>query len=83
MFLVSDLRTKFAIARDRTKPRLTRAFALAEVFCEPVSLFTILGAVVLAALRGTGVWEPPPVPVLVSAAVGYGTNWIAITMLFS
>ncbi len=88
MFLVSDLRTKFAVARDRTKPRLTRAFALAEVFCEPVSLFTILGAVVLAVLRGTGVWEPPPavakciVPVLVSAAVGYGTNYIAITMLF-
>ena len=88
MFLVSDLRTKFAVARDRTKPRLTRAFALAEMFCEPLSLVTILGAVVLAVLRGTGVWEPPPavakwiVPVLVSAAVGYGTNYIAITMLF-
>ena len=88
MFLLSDLRTKLAIARDRKLPGLTRAFAVIEMVCEPVSLFTIIGVVVLAILRATGVWTPPHavaawiVPILVSAAVGYGTNYIAITMLF-
>ncbi len=88
MFLLTDLRTKLSIARDRNCPGLTRAFAVAEMVCEPVSLFTIVGVVILVILRGTGVWTPPVlvakwlVPVLVSAAVGYGTNYIAITMLF-
>ena len=88
MFLLTDLRTKFDIARDRNRPGLTRAFAVMEMLCEPVSLFTVAGAVVLAILRGAGVWTPPRMvaswiaPILVSAAVGYGTNYIAITMLF-
>lgn len=88
MFLVSDLGTKLSIVRDRRRPGSVRAFAAAEMFCAPASLLTILGVVVLAVLRHFGIWELPPfltkwlVPVLVSAAVGYGTNWIAITMLF-
>ena len=88
MFLVSDLGTRYRIARDRGRPATIRWFAVAEMVCEPLSLLTIVGAVVLAILRWAGVWTLPPgvakwvVPVFVSAAVGYGTNYVAIKMLF-
>lgn len=75
-----------AIADKR--PRLVRLFAVLERICQPVSLLTLVGVIVLAILRRTGAWTPPPAvdlwvtPVLLSAAVGYLTNWVAITMLF-
>ena len=88
MSILSDYRKKFAIARDRKQPRTTRFFAAAELVCQPVSFLSVVAVVAFAILRRTGVWTPPPavsrwvVPVLVAAAVGYLTNWIAITMLF-
>lgn len=88
MSLLSDYRTKFAIARDRGRPGAIRFFAVAELVCQPASFLSVAAVVALAFLRRTGVWTPPAaasawvVPVLVSAAVGYLTNWIAITMLF-
>ena len=88
MPLFSDYIAKFDIARDPAKPRQTRLFAVAELVFFPVSLLSVAALVVLAILRRTGVWTPPAavsawaVPILVSAAIGYLTNWIAITMLF-
>ncbi len=88
MSIFSDYKKKFAIARDRKQPRTTRFFAAMELVCQPVSFLSVVAVVAFAILRRTGVWTPPPVvsrwvvPVLVAAAVGYLTNWIAITMLF-
>ena len=86
--ICSGLRTKFAIACDSSRPRIVRFFAGAELVCQPVSIISVVVAIAFAVLRHTGVWTPPPVvsvwviPILVAAAVGYLTNWIAITMLF-
>ena len=80
--------TRYTIACDSGRPKLVRFFACAELVCQPVSIISVVTAVALALLRRFGVWTPPPVvsvwviPVLVAAAVGYLTNWIAITMLF-
>lgn len=88
MSILSDYKKKFAIARDGNQPRTTRFFAAAELICQPVSFLSVITVIAFAILRRTGVWTPPPVisrwvvPVLVAAAVGYLTNWIAITMLF-
>ena len=86
--MFSGYKSKWGIACDRKRPGLVRAFAFAELVCQPVSILSVAAAVVLAVLRRTGLWTPPEVvtawlvPVFVSAAVGYLTNWIAITMLF-
>lgn len=88
MSFLSDTRTKLNIARDHRRPATVRAFAIAEVICQPLSLITVVAAIAHAILRRTGLCTPPAavstwvVPILVSAAVGYLTNWIAITMLF-
>ena len=88
MSLFSDYRAKFAVLRDGKRPRSVRFFAVAEIVCFPLSLLSGLAVVVLAVLGRTGIWIPPPsvgrwlLPVAVSAAVGYLTNWMAITMLF-
>ena len=88
MSLFADYRAKFAGARDARRPRSIRFFAAAELLCFPLSLLAVLAAAVFAALGRTGLWLPPPVvqkwvlPVALAAAVGYLTNWMAITMLF-
>ena len=88
MSLLSDYQTKFAIARDTERPAHVRAFAFAELICQPVSFLSVIAVVAVSVLRHAGVWTPPlavsrwAIPILVSAAVGYLTNWIAITMLF-
>ena len=81
-------KSKFAVAFDHGKPVIVRAFAFAELVCQPLSIASVLAAVAIAILRRSGVWTPSAVvtgwlvPIFVSAAVGYLTNWIAITMLF-
>ena len=86
--MFSGHKSKFGIACDSSRPGSVRAFAFAELVCQPMSIASVAAAVVFAILRRTGVWTPPAVvadwlvPVFVSAAVGYLTNWIAITMLF-
>lgn len=88
MSLFSGCKSKLDIACDSGRPGIVRFFAFAELVCQPVSLLSVAAAVVLAVLRRTGLWTPPEVvtawlvPIFVSAAVGYLTNWIAITMLF-
>lgn len=88
MSLFSDYRAKFTVLGDTRRPRSIRWFAAAEIVCFPLSLLSALAVVVLAVSGRTGAWVPPPgvwtwlLPVAVSAAVGYLTNWMAITMLF-
>ena len=86
MSLLSDYRTKLRMAFDRTLPVETRAFALCECVFQPLSFATLLATVVFAIASRFG--RPMPAclacffPILLSAAVGYLTNWIAIEMLF-
>jgi len=88
MSLFSEYKSKFGIACDSGRPGIVRAFAFAELVCQPVSIASVVVAMLFAVLRRMGVWTPPAVvtdwlvPIFVSAAVGYLTNWIAITMLF-
>ena len=88
MSVFAEYKSKLNIACDRKRPGLVRAFAFAELVCQPVGIATVAVAMLFAILRLTGVWVPPVVvtdwlvPIFVSAAVGCFTNWIAITMLF-
>ena len=88
MSVFSEYKSKLDIACDRRRPGIVRAFAFAELVCQPVSIVSVAVAIAFAVLRRTGLWTPPEVvtdwlvPIFVSAAVGYLTNWIAITMLF-
>ena len=85
---MSEYKSKFGIACDSGRPGIVRAFAFAELVCQPVSIVSVVVAIAFAVLRRSGLWTPPEVatdwlvPIFVSAAVGYLTNWIAITMLF-
>ena len=88
MSVFSEYKSKLNIACDRRRPGIVRAFAFAELVCQPVSIVSVAVAIAFAVFRRTGLWTPPEVvtawlvPIFVSAAVGYLTNWIAITMLF-
>ena len=88
MSMLSGYKSKLGIACDRNRPGIVRVFAFAELVCQPASIASVVAALALAVLRRAGVWTPPAavsdwlVPICVSAAVGYLTNWIAITMLF-
>ena len=69
-------------------PLEKRFFAAAELFCFPVSLLTVFGFLPLQIfcshlrLPLPPVWSGAVLPVLLSAAIGYLTNYIAIEMLF-
>ena len=86
MALLSDYKTKLRMAFDRHLPAEARAFAVLECLFQPLSFATLIAAVALAVSSRFG--HPMPVglarffPILLSAAVGYLTNWIAIEMLF-
>lgn len=87
MAFLSDYLTRFSIVGDRTASAEQRVFACLELFCMPVSFLTLglLVATPIARCFGVsfpGWFENQLLPVLMSAAVGYLTNWIAIEMLF-
>ena len=84
MVIFDSLKSRLSIIGDRDKGGEQRVFAALELFCLPVSFFTLF---VLMPLRvaypewfqGVGL---KVLAVLISAAVGYITNFIAIEMLF-
>ncbi len=84
--MMSDFTTKLRMAFDRTLPGEARAFAALECLFQPISFATLIAAVAFAVSGRFG--RPMPAglarffPILLSAAVGYLTNWIAIEMLF-
>ena len=86
MALLSDYKTKLRMTFDRHLPAEARAFAALECLFQPVSFATLIAAVAFAVSSRFG--HPMPAglarvfPILLSAAVGYLTNWIAIEMLF-
>lgn len=68
-----------------------RFFAFLELVCFPMSILTLFALVVQVCLLHTGYigesslpgwWKNIVLPILLSAAIGYITNWIAIEMLF-
>lgn len=64
-----------------------RTFAVLEAICKPISFLVLGGIPVLGILRWQGLAIPEwivvyAMPILLSAAIGYLTNWIAIEMLF-
>ena len=87
--LLSEGASRWKVVREPGSTREQRFFALLEMLCFPVSLGTIflllLQAVLCAAGRGDSIpvwWIKYCSPVLLAGAVGYLTNFLAITMLF-
>lgn len=81
------MKQRFEILMDKAKPVEQRVFALLELFCMPMSFLTLIGLVAVVIVKRCGVVLPVwfdsyAFPIMVSAAVGYLTNWIAIEMLF-
>ena len=82
---------RWSIIRNPQKGMAARGFALAEMVLLPLSFVTFAYVLASAALSPFGVdvsaWMPGwfakwLLPVLVAAAIGYVTNWLAILMLF-
>ena len=82
---------RWALVRSREKGMTARCFAAAEIVLLPLSFVTFAYVLVAAALSlfGVDVASRLPgwfakwmLPVLVAAAIGYVTNWLAILMLF-
>lgn len=87
MLILTDVKQRWQIICDRTIPRERRAFALLEAVFMPVSFLTLAALIVVPILEWVGVpasrwFHGALVTILVSAAIGYITNWIAIEMLF-
>ena len=57
----SDFGRKLGIACDGRLPVHVRAFAVAELVCQPVSILSVAAVVVLSVLRYAGIWTPSPV----------------------
>ncbi len=81
-----NIRTKWNIAVSPVFAREVRAFAGLEVFCVSVSVLTLLWLAVSVIMSfagcGQGNAAQSFLGVLLSAAVGYLTNYLAIEMLF-
>lgn len=82
---------RWAIVRDCEKGTSACCFAAAEIVLLPLSFVTFAYVLVAAAMSLFGhdaaSWLPTwfskwMLPVLVAAAIGYVTNWLAILMLF-
>ena len=82
---------RWAIVTNSEKGMSARLFAAAELVLLPLSFVTFVYVLVSAVLSPFGVdvsaWMPGwfarwLLPVLVAAAIGYVTNWLAILMLF-
>ena len=83
----NDFSSRWRILCDRNIECERRIFAGLELFCFPASfltVFLILPLQIVASYRGWNIpgWVHPTVNVMLSAAVGYITNYIAIEMLF-
>ena len=88
---LSGFGLRWGIVRDPGKGMSARVFAAAEMVLLPASFVTFAYVVASAALSPFGVnlsdflpagFAKWALPVLVAAAIGYVTNWLAILMLF-
>lgn len=86
--LVSEVQARWSVISSKTATMESRIFALLEIVCFPASfltLFLLLPANIIMAHYGVQLpvwWSNWVYRILVSAAVGYLTNYIAIEMLF-
>ena len=85
--LLSNTRSRWEIIRSQKNTRVKRFLAAAELFCFPasiLSLILLLPAQITAIRCGWNcpIWAARTMEVLISAAVGYITNYFAIEMLF-
>lgn len=83
----NNFSSRWHILTNRKLDKEQRIFAGLELFCFPASIFTVLVLLPfqIAASRcgwSLPAWVHPVINVLLSAAVGYITNYIAIEMLF-
>ncbi len=88
MAFCDDLKKRIMIIGNASASLEHRVFATLELFCMPMSFLTLITLIAFIPLNRMGLNHLPGwfnnalFPVLVSAAVGYMTNWIAIEMLF-
>ncbi len=88
-YFYNEFRSRWNVVRNSEKGGIQRTFALLEIVCFPLSLLTVCALLVQVVLIRSGhgdvvppLWKDCLSPVLVAAAIGYLTNWLAITMLF-
>lgn len=77
---------RWQLGRDRARPSGERAWALAEIACACATLAT-LALTVLVLIASAFMELPPgwvgwPLQLAMAGAVGYGTNFLAVKMLF-
>ncbi len=87
--LVSECASRWKVVRSNEADVWKRLFAFCEIICFPLSLLSLVILLVQLVLALLGCKEVLPgwvltyvLPLLLSGAVGYLTNWIAIMMLF-
>ena len=83
-----DIKIRWDLVLNSSVEKERRIFAALELFCFPVSFFTLFVLLPLRILAAQMGWYTVAEPweavfnVLLSAAIGYITNYIAIEMLF-
>ena len=87
--LVSECSSRWKVVGDKEAEGARRFFALCEIVCFFLSWLSVVFLVVQLLFASCGYREFFPswllsylAPVLLSGAVGYLTNWIAIEMIF-
>lgn len=85
--MIGEMKKRIAVAFDCSKPCELRVFAWLELFCFPICMITMmLVPVLFMSLYWWGHFIPLGVNVcvkiLLAAATGYITNYIAVEMLF-
>lgn len=89
--MLKPVQLRMAIVRNPDKSIGEKAFAVAELVCFPLSFLMFIFVVFDFGFSFLGVnlyehlpqfWMRKLVSVLVAAAIGYVTNWLAIMMLF-
>lgn len=77
---------RWGIFRSPSYDRAYRHWALAEIACAAVTLTTLAVALAMVVFKAAGrplqALEGWPIEILMAAAVGYGTNFLAVQMLF-
>jgi uncharacterized membrane protein YheB (UPF0754 family) len=79
--------TRTGIVGDNTRPHGRRIWALCEIVCASLTLVTLAAALALSCLRLAGSPLLASFPhwimqLALAGAVGYGTNFLAVQMLF-
>ena len=87
--LFGEFQSRWQVICKKSSSSGQKIFAAMEIFCFPVSMLSILLLLLQVIIYTSGGGDSIPVwwvdyvsPILLSGAVGYLTNWLAIMMLF-